>query len=182
MAKIGFFGEYIYLCEDIKGYKVKRKGLFILIAMLVFVLSSLTGCNRYEQITVTSGEIESVALDGMKAANVSLRLGIDNPAGKVILESAEGTVKHFGKVIGKVTLAPMTLLPRCNAEYQVNARLELAPGLKLMEILNLVAPAKIEEMVVDLSFEVKAAGMKVRKNINDVPLKKLLEKAKNEKV
>ena len=51
-----------------------------------------------------------------------------------------------------------------------------------MEILNLVAPAKIEEMVVDLSFEVKAAGMKVRKNINDVPLKKLLEKAKNEKV
>ena len=161
---------------------MKRKSLFILIALLAFILSSLTGCNKYERITVTSGEIESVALDGMKAANVTLLAEIDNPAGKVILESAEGTVKHFGKVIGKVTLAPMTLLPRCTAEYQVNARLELAPGLKLMEILSLITPKKIEEMVVDLSFTAKAAGVRVAKTINDVPLKKLLEDAKNEKV
>lgn len=149
--------------------------------MLAFVLSSLTGCRKYEQIAVISGNIESVEMDGLKAVNVVLSLEIDNPAGKVILESAEGTVKHFGKVIGKVTLAPMALLPRSTAEYHVKAHLELASGLKLMEILSLAAPGKIEEMVVDLSFAGKAGGVMIRKNINDVPLKKLLEKTINGK-
>ena len=167
---------------DIKEYKVKRKSLIILIAMLAFVLSSLTGCRKYEQITIVSGEIESVEMDGLKAVNVILRLEVDNPAGKVVIESAEGTVKHFGKVIGKVTLAPMALLPRRTAEYHVKAHLELASGLKLMDILSLAAPGKIEEMIVDLSFTGKAGGVVIRRNINDVPLKKLLEKTINEKI
>ena len=155
--------------------------MIILVAMLAFVLSSLTGCRKYEQIAVISGNIESVEMDGLKAVNVVLSLEIDNPAGKVILESAEGTVKHFGKVIGKVTFAPMALLPRSTSEYHVKAHLELASGLKLMEILSLAAPGKIEEMVVDLSFAGKAGGVMIRKNINDVPLKKLLEKTINGK-
>ena len=161
---------------------MKRKSLIILVALLAFVLSSLTGCRKYEQIVVTSGNIESVEMEGLKAVNVVLRLEIDNPAGKVILESAEGTVKHFGKVIGKVTLAPMALMPRRTAEYHVKAHLELAPGLKLKEILSLAAPGKIEEMVVDLSFTGKAGVVAIRKNIDDVPLKKLLEKTINGKI
>ena len=161
---------------------MKRKSLIILVAMLAFVLSSLTGCRKYEQIAVTSGNIESVQMDGLKAVDVQLCLEIDNPAGKVVLESAEGSVKHFGKVIGKVTLAPMTLLPRRTAEYHIKAHLELASGLKLMEILSLAAPGKIEEMVVDLSFAGKAGGIVVRRKIEDVPLKKLLEKTINGKI
>ena len=182
MAKIGFFGEYIYLCEDIKEHKVKRKSFVILVGMLVFVLLSVTGCNKYEQITVTSAEIESVQMSGMKAVDVTMQVMISNPAGKVVVSSAEGTVKHFGKVIGTVSLAPMVLMPRRLAEYQVQAHLELASGLKIMEVLTLADPKKIEEMVVDLAFSGKAAGIKVKKNINDVPLKKLLEEYNNEKI
>ena len=181
MAKIGFFGEYIYLCVDIKGYKVKRKSLFILIGMLAFVLLTMTGCNKYEQITITSAEIESVQMSGMKAVDVTMLVMISNPAGKVVVNSAEGTVKHFGKVIGTVTLAPMTLMPRRLAEYHAQAHVELAPGLKILEVLSLADPKKIEEMVVDLSFSGKAVGVTINKTIKDVPLKKLLEKTINEK-
>ena len=181
MAKIGFFGEYIYLCEDIKEHKVKRKSLFILIGMLAFVLLTMTGCNKYEQITITSAEIESVQMSGMKAVDVTMLVMISNPAGKVVVNSAEGTVKHFGKVIGTVTLAPMTLMPRRLAEYHAQAHVELAPGLKILEVLSLADPKKIEEMVVDLSFSGKAVGVTINKTIKDVPLKKLLEKTINEK-
>jgi hypothetical protein len=160
---------------------VKRKNFIILIGILAFVLSSLTGCRKYEQITITSGEIESVAMDGLKAVDVVLCLEIDNPAGKVIVESAEGIVRHFGKVIGKVTLAPIALLPRRTAEYHVKAHIELDRGMKMMDVLSLAAPGKIEEMTVDLSFYGKAGGVVVKRNINDVPLKKLLEKTINEK-
>ena len=160
---------------------MKRKNFIILIGILAFVLSSLTGCRKYEQITITSGEIESVAMDGLKAVDVVLCLEIDNPAGKVIVESAEGIVRHFGKVIGKVTLAPIALLPRRTAEYHVKAHIELDRGMKMMDVLSLAAPGKIEEMTVDLSFYGKAGGVVVKRNINDVPLKKLLEKTINEK-
>jgi hypothetical protein len=160
---------------------VKRKNFIILIGILAFVLSSLTGCRKYEQITITSGEIESVAMDGLKAVDVVLCLEIDNPAGKVIVESAEGIVRHFGKVIGKVTLAPIALLPRRTAGYHVKAHIELDRGMKMMDVLSLAAPGKIEEMTVDLSFYGKAGGVVVKRNINDVPLKKLLEKTINEK-
>ena len=161
---------------------MKRKNFVILVVSLAFALLSMTGCNRYEQITLTSGRVESIKMDGLKAVDVALLVGIDNPAGKVIVKSAEGPVKHFGKVIGTVSLAPMTLMPRKTAEYQVKARVELAPGMKLMEVLSLADPKKIEQMVVDLSFYGKAAGVTVKKNINDVPLKKLLENTKNEKI
>lgn len=166
---------------DIKEHKVKRKSLIILIAMLSFVLLSQTGCNKYEQITVTSVEIESVRMNGMRAVDLDMLVMISNPAGKVIVDSAEGTVKHFGKVIGTVTLAPLNLNPRRLSEYRVQAHIELASGLKLLEVLSLADPKKFEEMVVDLSFSGKAAGVKVKKNVNDIPLKKLLEKTKNEK-
>ena len=181
MAKIGFFGEYIYLCEDIKEHKVKRKSFVVLVAMLAFVLLSLTGCGKYEQITVTSGEIKSVQMNGMRAVDVTMLVMISNPAGKVVIESADGTVRHFGKVIGTVSLAPMTLKARRLAEYEVQAHMELASGLKFMEVLSLADPKKIEEMVVDISFTGKAAGLKVKKTVNDVPLKKLLEKTENGK-
>ncbi len=161
---------------------MKRKSFVILIVMLVYGLLSLTGCHKYEQITITSGEIESVMMDGMRAVDVALLVSIDNPAGKVVVKTAEGTVKHFGKVIGTVTLAPMTLLPKRLSEYHVQARIELAKGLKLMEVLSLADPKKIEEMVVDLSFTGKAAGVAVKRNINDVPLKKLLENTRNGKI
>ena len=166
---------------DIKGYKVKRKSLIILIGMLAFVLLSLTGCHKYEQITITSAEIESVQMNGMKAVDVTMKIMIDNPAGKVVVDAAEGVVKHFGKVIGTATLAPMTLMPRRLAEYQAQAHVELAPGINILEVLSLANPKKIEEMVVDLSFSGRVAGVKIKKTITDVPLKKLLEKTINEK-
>ena len=149
--------------------------------MLAFVLLSLTGCSKYEQITVTSGEVKSVQMNGMRAMDITMLVMVSNPAGKVVVNSAEGTVRHFGKVIGTVSLDPMTLKARRLAEYEAQAHVELASGLKLMEVLSLADPKKLEEMVVDISFSGKAAGVTVKKTVNDIPLKKLLEKTANEK-
>lgn len=167
---------------DIKIDKMKRKSLFILIAMLALVLSSLTGCRKYEQIRVTSAKIESIRMNGLKSVDLTLLMGIDNPAGKIVVKNAEGTVKHFGKVIGKVTLAPLVLLPRTAEKYSVEANVELSAGLGFKDLMRLADPKKWEEYVVDITFSGKAAGVAVKKNINDIPLKKLLESKRNEKV
>ena len=161
---------------------MKRKSLIAPVALLVFAILSLTGCHKYEQIRVISGELESVAMNGFKSIDVSLSVMVDNPAGKVVVQTAEGTLKHFGKVIGKVSLAPLTLAPRSLSEYKVQAHVELADGLGLKQLLMFADPARLEECVADISIAGKAAGVAVKRNINDVPLKKLLENAKNEKI
>ena len=154
---------------------MKRKSLIAPVALLVFAILSLTGCHKYEQIRVISGELESVAMNGFKSIDVSLSVQVDNPAGKVVVQTAEGTLKHFGKVIGKVDLAPVELTPRSVAKYSVAAHVELAPGLGLKDIMGLANPRKMEELVVDVSVAVKASGVKMKRNINDIPLKKLLD-------
>ena len=156
-------------------YKVKRKSLFALVALAAFVLCLMTGCHKYEDIKIISGAIESVNMQGFKAADIQLSLEVDNPAGKVIVEEASGTLKHFGKVIGKVDLAPVELTPRSVARYSVTAHVELAPGLGLKDIMGLANPRKMEELVIDVAVAGKASGVKVKRNINDIPLKKLLE-------
>lgn len=174
-AKIGFFGEYMYLCVDIKEHKVKRKGSILLVALLSFILLSMTACRRYEQVKVVSGEVQSVSMNGFKAMDVSLMIGIDNPAGKIVVQKAEGTLKHFGKVIGKVTLAPLTLLPRSSVVYPVQAHVELSAGLGFKDLLALADPKRYEELAVDISFSGRASGVVLKKQFNDIPLKQLLE-------
>ena len=149
--------------------------------MVCLALSFLTGCGKYKQIQITGGKIETISMVGLRAVNLTLVVGIDNPAGKLDVREVSGQLTHFGKVIGTATLAPMTLMPRRLAEYQAQAHVELAPGINILEVLSLANPKKIEEMVVDLSFSGKAAGVKIKKTITDVPLKKLLEKTINEK-
>lgn len=161
---------------------MKRKGLIILVAMLALVLSSVTGCRKYEQIRVTSGKIASLNMNGLRSIDLTLLVGIDNPAGKVTVKEAEGTLRHFGKIIGKVTLAPLSLMPRTHAEYNVEAQVELAGGLGLKELMRLTDPESWDEYMVDLTFSGKASGVAVKKNIKDIPLKKLLESKRNEKV
>ena len=156
-------------------YKVKRKSSLMLVALAAFVLSIVTGCHKYEDIKILSGAIESVNMQGFRAADIQLQLEVENPAGKVIVEEASGTLKHFGKVIGKVVLAPVELAPRSTAKYPVTAHMELAAGLGLKDIMGLADPKKIGELMVDVSVTGKASGVKVKRNINDIPLKKLLE-------
>lgn len=157
----------------------KKLILFIVFAV---ALVSLSGCRRYEDIRITSAKVENLSMNGLRSADISLSLGVENPAGKVVIKEAEGIVKHFGKVIGNITLASVTLEARSAGEYKVNAHVELAQGLGLMGIMSFASPEKIKECTLDVSLSGKVGGVAVKRKINDIPLKKLLENRKYEKI
>lgn len=69
----------------------------------------------------------------------------------------------------------MALYPRTTAEYRVDAKIELAKDIKLMELLMFMDVNKIMECSVDVCGQVKAAGIRVKKEYKDIPVKKLLE-------
>lgn len=143
---------------------------------------SFSGCRKYEQIRITSADVKSVGMNGLRSINVDLLIGVDNPAGKVVIKHAEGTVKHFGKVIGSVSLAPLEIMPRSQAEYPVKASVELAQGMNLMEVMQLASPKKLNECTLDVSVSGTVAGVAVKKKYNDIPLKQLLESNNHEKI
>ncbi len=181
-AKIGFFGEYIYLCQDINLYKVRKTSILLLVSVLTFLLMSLSGCGRYEQIRVVSGKVESLNINGFKTVDIVLSLRVDNPAGKVVLQDVHGSLKHFGKVLGRVTLTPLALHARTVADYRVEACVTLESGIGIRDIMGLMDVRKLQECAFDLSVTGKASGVKIKKEYKDIPLKKLLEERHNDKV
>ena len=148
-------------------------------SLLVLLMS---GCHKYEQIQILYGKVESLNMSGLRSADVRMDVGLSNPAGKIIIEDAVGTLKHFGKVIGNVTLAPLTLDARTSASYKVEARVELARSLGIMEMMTFADIRKLEECTIDVSLRGKASGIRLKKEYKDIPLKKLLEDYNNEKI
>ena len=153
--------------------------MIIVTSLLVLLMS---GCHKYEQIQILYGKVESLNMSGLRSADVRMDVGLSNPAGKIIIEDAVGTLKHFGKVIGNVTLAPLTLDARTSASYKVEARVELARSLGIMEMMSFADIRKLEECTIDVSLRGKASGIRLKKEYKDIPLKKLLEDYNNEKI
>ena len=96
----------------------KLSALFIALCVM---LTMLTGCNKYKDIEITGGKIESISMTGLRSVNLGLAVGIDNPRGKIEIRHADGVVMHFGKVIGRVTLDPFVVEKKSAGDYHLKA-------------------------------------------------------------
>ena len=161
---------------------MKKKGLLLLIAVLSFALVTVSGCKNYEKVRVVSGKVESLNMNGLRSADIVMSVTVDNPAGKIIVEEITGTLKHSGKVLGNVTLAPLTLKARSLSEYEVNATVELEKGIGLMYLMNFMDIRKLKECTVDFVAKGKASGIRVKREYKDIPVKKFLEEHHYEKI
>ena len=149
--------------------------------MLAFVLC-LTGCKNVKDIQVTSVEVESVSLKGMKSLDIFLKVGVDNPAKQVKISEIEGFLKHSGKVIGKLAMDSFILGARTADVYTLKANVSLVQGAGFKELMLLAAPDGLDGCTVDFSAKAtygKAAIMPIK--MKDIPLKELLDKFENEK-
>lgn len=148
----------------------------------MLVLMTFTGCEKYTEVKVLSVKVESVNMKGLRAGEAVLSVRVDNPAGKMTLEELNGVVKHSGKVLGNIALDPVTLKPRQTDDYSMNVRFELDKGVGVMYMLTFTDIRKLKECTIDLSARGKAAGVKMKREYKDIPVKNLLEEYYNEKI
>ena len=148
----------------------------MLLAMVCLALSFLTGCGKYKQIQITGGKIETISMVGLRAVNLTLVVGIDNPAGKLDVREVSGQLTHFGKVIGKVTLDPFIVNPKTSDDHRLSARIDIAQGVSFRELMTFMDVNKLYDCTVDMHIKGFVAGVAVKKNIKEIPLKKLLER------
>lgn len=156
--------------------EVKNGRFSIVFMLLCLMLSILSGCSRYKEIEITGGRIDGVSMIGLRSFNLALTVGIDNPAGKLDVREADGELIHFGKVIGKVTLNPFIVNEKSKCDHKLTAKVELSPEVGLRELMGFMDVNKIYECTVDIHVKGYVAGIPVKKNIKEIPLKELLER------
>ena len=148
----------------------------MLFAIVCLALSFLTGCGKYKEIQITGGKIETISMVGLRAINLTLSVGIDNPAGKLDIREVSGQLTHFGKVIGKVTLDSFIVNPKTSHDHRLSARIDLSPEVGFRELMTFMDINKLYDCTVDMYIKGFVAGVAVKKNIKEIPLKKLLER------
>ena len=149
---------------------------------MLAVMFCLTGCKSVKDIQVTSVDVESVSLKGMKGLDIFLKVGVDNPAKQVKISEIEGSLMHSGKVIGKLAMDPFILGARTADIYTLKANISLAKGAGFKELMLLAAPDGLDGCTVDFSAKAtygKVTTMPIK--MKDIPLKELLDKFENEK-
>lgn len=154
---------------------MRNRRYIAVFAILCLMASCLGGCGKYKQIKITGGRIDSIAMVGLRTINLTMTVGIDNPAGKLDAREADGELIHFGKVIGKVTLNPFIVNEKSNRDHKLTARVELSPQVGLRELMTFMDMNKLYECNVNIHIKGYVAGIPVKKNIKEMPLKKLLE-------
>lgn len=154
---------------------VKTTRLSALVVVVCTILFCASGCTKFNEIKVTGGKISSVSMVGLKSIELNCVIEIDNPTGKLDVLVAEGDLKYFGKVLGKVTLDPVVVEARSCKEYPVVAKIAMAEGVRYRDLLELVNISKLYECTMDLHLKGKASGFPAQLSYKDVPLKKLLE-------
>ena len=176
----------------VKILRTMKKTMVIKAVMLLMVgMLALTSCNKYKDIKVTSQKIESYKIDGFKAVDLGLALTVDNPAGKVEILELNGKLKHSGKVIGKIDVTPFILQPRKTDVYHLKLRFTLDSGfgfkdalsflkfkdvltaIKKRDVMALINTDFVDELLLDIHVAGKAAGIKIERDLLNVPVKKL---------
>ena len=149
---------------------------------MLATMLSLTGCKNVKDIRITSAKLESVSPRGFKSLDVFFTVGVDNPARQVKISEIDGSLKHSGKVIGKLAMDPFVLTARSSETYTFKANVSLAKGAGFKDLMMLASPDGLNECTVDLTAKAaygKGAPMPVK--LKDIPLKELLDKIENEK-
>lgn len=160
-----------------------RKGIIkLLIITLSLMLPMLTGCKKIKDIRVTSVKLEAISPEGLKGLNVFLAVGIDNPAFQIGLEDIHGTLKHSGKVLGRMAMDPIVVQARSAEIYHVKAFLSIGEDATLRDLIMLTDMEKLKECMIDVSAIPRLkSGLGAPITIKNIPLKKLLEDTGDEK-
>ena len=181
-AKIGFFDEYRYLCEDVKLIFVRNRLYKLLIIILSAFVLTFTGCKNVRNVEITSVKVEAIAPQGLTGMNVFLAVGVDNPAFQVGFEDVKGVLKHSGKVLGRLSMDPFTVQGKSAEIYHLKALLTLGEDATLKDLLKLMDTAVLNECMIDVSLKARLKNSVAAPiEIKDIPLKKLLNSTGNEK-
>lgn len=165
---------------DKNNIKVAHRLLRNIAVILAAASLMLTGCSKYKEIRPTSFSLESVSMQGLRTVVLEASVGVHNPAGQLSFSNVSAELEHSGKVLGKLTLAPFTLLPKSDTVYRVKGGVVLSDELSVVQVLSYVRnPQLLNDATLDVTAKAQLkSGLHKTLTFNDIPVEKLLKLAK----
>jgi hypothetical protein len=147
----------------------------LLALALAVIMMCLTGCGKFDDISVKDARLGKVSPYGLRAVDVELKVEVDNPAQLIKISDVEAVIKYCGKVLGKVTVDPFTMKGRAVEKYDLKARISLAEDVSFYDMLMFLDKKILENCHVDFSMKGQLrCGLSKKIKETDVPLKKLM--------
>lgn len=152
---------------------MKRYLHIILLCLAVSVV--LASCSRgYEKVEVTSLTVNSFTLDGSRAADLDVSLGVDNPAKDFVVEQLRGVFKADGREAGVLSASDISVEPGMGQTVRVPARVELSQGFNMFYLIGALRGGGQNAFTVDIYAKVRLhGGFGKTIEYKDMPLEEL---------
>ena len=154
---------------------MEMKSIKRLLPLVLLIVLCLSGCSKYKQIEIVSGNIESVKMLGLKGVGADLIVEVDNPAGKVSVSDAKADVFHFGKIIGSVALEPFVIKARSSEKHTLKAELTFDKSLSPLEIFAITKNLSADAFTLNIAADVKVGGITRHVCFDEVPASQIMK-------
>ncbi|MCR5245620.1 MAG: hypothetical protein K6C31_04815 [Bacteroidales bacterium] len=151
---------------------------YVLAALVSAAL--LQGCGlkkKFSEIKLTSVEVESFKLTGMKTFEALVDVGVDNPAPSFDVKRLNAVVRKDTSAIVRLWSENVAVDGRSVKVYRIPVSGAVEPGYTLMDLAVLARNFKPEDYKVDVTARAEI-GADIGKDLEfkDIPLSKLMKK------
>lgn len=148
----------------------------IFIAIFALLLSSCG--NKVKDISVTSFNIVSIAPQGLTGITALVEIGIHNPTVGFEVTNLNAIIKMKGQEMIYLSTDQLMVEGHSEKQYDIPVKGRLADGFNPFQLLKLLSnEADIEDMTLSISARpALRGGVGKVVEINDMPLKKLIDK------
>jgi len=129
-----------------------------------------------KNVKITSFELESVSLCGLREVNTVININIDNPSIQFSINDLNAVLKYGGQECMIFEGSRIDVDAKSNKNYRVLVHGRLCDNFNPFVILGLLQSQDFEQCTLDLSGTAQAAGLKKKLSYKDICVKDLLKK------
>lgn len=151
---------------------------FRVIFIVIFALLLSSCGNKVKDISVTSFNIVSIAPQGLTGITALVEIGIHNPTVGFEVTNLNAIIKMKGQEMIYLSADQLMVEGHSEKQYDIPVKGRLADGFNPFQLLKLLSnEADIEDMTLSISARpALRGGVGKVVEINDMPLKKLIDK------
>lgn len=153
---------------------VKRK---IVLALSVAVAClAVAGCavQRLKDLRVVSAGIERFRpRDGLRDYDVTVRLTLDNPGPEFIATGISGTVRYYGRVMGRFTADPVQVPGKAVSDCLLRGELAVGEDVSLLDVLALAAKNSLDGLTIDVDFRIQLRNTSRMVHLKDMDISQM---------
>lgn len=158
---------------------MRKHSLKIFLALITAIMLTFQGCaslKKVKDINITSIGVESYSLSGLRAIDVVLAVGIDNPTFAFKVTGLNGILKYKGEDFAFYSADTLKVDKKCVKVYDLPCSATLSEGVSLMRAMRIAQEGSLKGFTTDVEAKVKLRnGAGTTLKFKDLDLQKMAE-------